>query len=165
MNTTLRSTTVSFIIPSCPKPVKGLPLTTLDTSFKKTLIPTEMGHQRVSSNRFRISEVRFPRFDTRSPCHPQSQACHISFLPVVADPGSWQLAAECYSSPDSVEGGNLQIGFRTLRTRVPAFSPPSQVWSGFQGKVSQCCGLDVYQQDWLGSVSILGGISLIKAVL
>ena len=134
----LKSTTVCFIIPLCQKPVKSLLLTTLDTSFKKNSHNNRNGTpvgERGRSNRSRISRVWFARFDTRLPPPP---SCPISPLPAVADPGSRVLdrrrAAVCYSTLDSGEGGNLQIGFRTFSTGVPAWRPPDRSDMDSNGK-------------------------------
>lgn len=95
------------------------------------------------SNRSHISSVRLASFDN------PHWSCPKSLVPVVADAGSqvqakW-MAAVCYSTLDCGEGGNLQIGFRTLSTKG---SSPEASWLlhyGFQWKGFQSCGLEIYQ--------------------
>lgn len=84
------------------------------------------------SNRFQISGVGSARFDT--PFGSAPYLLSLRELTHVSGVLDSRRAAVCYSSLHSGEGGNLQVGFRTLSTKVPAWRPPERPDVNSDGK-------------------------------
>lgn len=124
--------------------VKSLPLTTLDTSCKITPIIREMGHQWVSvEGAAGLASVGLQLARIDNPLSPAPRL--LSQWQLNQDRDRW-AAAVCYSTLHSGEGGNVQIGFRTLHEHHGSRpEAPRQVQYGFQWKNSRSCGLDIYQ--------------------